>query len=34
MFCRVNEDRPTTHHDMLEFPNGQIVMAARRYDGQ
>jgi hypothetical protein len=25
-FRQVNMDRPNTHHDALEFPNGQIVL--------
>ena len=33
-FCRINEDRPTTHHDALEFPNGQVVLLTRLCDGQ
>lgn len=33
-FCRVNEDHPTTHHDALEFPNGQVVLLTRLCDGQ
>lgn len=33
-FRRVNEDRPTTHHDALEFPNGQVVLLTRLCDGQ
>ena len=26
-FRQVNMDKPCTHHDALEFPNGQIVLA-------
>jgi hypothetical protein len=28
-FRQVNMDRPNTHHDALEFPNGQIVLVTR-----
>jgi hypothetical protein len=28
-FRQVNMDRPNTHHDTLEFPNGQIVLVTR-----
>jgi len=33
-FRRINEDRPSTHHDALEFPNGQIVLLTRLCEGQ
>src|SRR4029079_19337673 len=28
-FRQVNMDRPDTHHDALEFPNGKIVLVTR-----
>jgi len=28
-FRRINEDQPGTHHDALEFPNGQVVLVTR-----
>jgi hypothetical protein len=33
-FRHVNEDRPHTHHDALEFSNGQIVLITRLSSGQ
>jgi hypothetical protein len=33
-FRQVNMDRPNTHHDALEFPNGQIVLVTRLCEGQ
>lgn len=33
-FRQVNMDRPDTHHDALEFPNGQIVLVTWLCDGQ
>jgi hypothetical protein len=33
-FRQVNIDRPDTHHDALEFPNGEIVLVTRLYEGQ
>jgi hypothetical protein len=33
-FRQVNVDRPDTHHDALEFPNGEIVLVTRLYEGQ
>jgi len=27
-------DKPETHHDALEFPNGQIVLLDRLCEGQ
>jgi hypothetical protein len=33
-FRQVNMDRPDTHHDALEFPNGEIVLVTRLYEGQ
>jgi hypothetical protein len=33
-FRRINEDRPSSHHDALEFPNGQTVAVTRLTEGQ
>lgn len=33
-FRQVNMDKPATHHDALEFPNGQIVLLTRLCEGQ
>jgi hypothetical protein len=33
-FRQVNMDNPNTHHDALEFPNGQIVLLNRLCEGQ
>jgi hypothetical protein len=33
-FRQVNIDNPNTHHDALEFPNGQIVLLNRLCEGQ
>jgi hypothetical protein len=33
-FRKVNMDRPDAHHDALEFPNGEIVLVTRLYEGQ
>ena len=33
-FRQVNIDDPHVHHDALEFPSGQIVMATRLVPGQ
>jgi hypothetical protein len=33
-FRQVHMDRPDTHHDALEFPNGEIVLVTRLYEGQ
>ena len=33
-FRQVNLDRPDTHHDALEFPNGKIVLVTRLRPGQ
>jgi hypothetical protein len=34
IFRQVNQDKPHTHHDALEFPDGQIVLLTRLFDGQ
>lgn len=33
-FRKINEDRPDTHHDALEFPSGRIVLVSRLCEGQ
>jgi hypothetical protein len=33
-FRHVNEDRPSAHHDALEFPDGRIVLVTRLCEGQ
>jgi hypothetical protein len=33
-FRQVNTDKPNVHHDALEFPNGDIVLVTRLYEGQ
>jgi hypothetical protein len=33
-FRQVNMDKPNVHHDALEFPNGEIVLVTRLYEGQ
>jgi hypothetical protein len=33
-FRQINMDKPDTHHDALEFANGEIVMVTRLYEGQ
>jgi len=33
-FRQVNADKPNMHHDALEFPNGEIVLVTRLYEGQ
>jgi hypothetical protein len=33
-FRQINMDRPTVHHDSLEFPDGQIVLLTSLCDGQ
>jgi hypothetical protein len=34
IFRRVNTDQRCTHHDALEFPDGQIVLLTSLYEGQ
>ena len=34
IFRQVNKDYRTTHHDALEFPNGQIVLLTHLNEGQ
>jgi hypothetical protein len=33
-FRQIDMDNPNTHHDALEFPNGQIVLLNRLCEGQ
>jgi hypothetical protein len=33
-FRQINMDNPATHHDALEFPDGQVVLVTRLCDGQ
>lgn len=33
-FRQIDMDRPSTHHDALEFPNGQVVLLTRLLEGQ
>lgn len=33
-FRQVNVDRPDTHHDALEFPDGRVVLVTRLCAGQ
>ena len=34
IFRQVNKDRPATHHDALEFPDGQVVLLNLLCEGQ
>lgn len=34
VFRQVNRDLPHTHHDALEFPNGQVVLLTHLLEGQ
>ena len=34
IFRQVNKDKPMTHHDALEFPDGRIVLLTRLCEGQ
>lgn len=33
-FRQVDLDKPSTHHDALEFPNGRVVLLTRLVEGQ
>jgi hypothetical protein len=33
-FRQVNKDYPRTHHDALEFPDGQMVLLTNLFEGQ
>jgi hypothetical protein len=34
IFRQVNKDNPSTHHDALEFPDGQMVLLTDLWEGQ
>jgi hypothetical protein len=34
IFRQVNKDNPRTHHDALEFPDGQMVLLNDVFEGQ
>ena len=34
IFRQVNKDNPRTHHDALEFPDGQMVLLTDVFEGQ
>ena len=34
IFRQINKDKPHTHHDALEFPDGQIVLLTHLFEGQ
>jgi hypothetical protein len=34
IFRQINKDQPLTHHDALEFPDGQIVLLTEVFEGQ
>jgi hypothetical protein len=34
IFRQINKDNPRTHHDALEFPDGQIVLLTALAEGQ
>ena len=34
IFRQINQDNRTTHHDALEFPDGQIVLLTFLTEGQ
>ena len=34
IFRQVNQDNPHTHHDALEFPDGQLVLLTHLFEGQ
>ena len=34
VFRQINKDEPRTHHDALEFPDGQIVLLTDVFEGQ
>jgi hypothetical protein len=33
-FRHIDEERPASHHDALEFPNGETVLVTRLHEGQ
>jgi hypothetical protein len=34
LFRQINQGKPTSHHDALEFPDGEIVLLTRLCEGQ
>jgi hypothetical protein len=34
IFRQINKDNPHTHHDALEFPDGQTVLLTNLFEGQ
>jgi hypothetical protein len=34
VFRQINKDKPRTHHDALEFPDGQTVLLTDLLEGQ
>jgi hypothetical protein len=34
IFRQINKDNPRTHHDALEFPDGQLVLLTNLWEGQ
>ena len=34
IFRQVNKENPRTHHDALEFPDGNIVLLTQLFEGQ
>jgi hypothetical protein len=34
IFRQINKDNPNTHHDALEFPNGEMVLLTQLAEGQ
>jgi hypothetical protein len=34
IFRQINKDDPRTHHDALEFPDGQMVLLTDVFEGQ
>jgi hypothetical protein len=34
IFRQINKDNPHTHHDALEFPDGQMVLLTQLIEGQ
>jgi hypothetical protein len=33
-FRQINQDQPNTHHDAVEFPNGEIILVTALIEGQ
>ncbi len=34
VFRQIDKDKPNTHHDALEFPNGEVVLLTNLAEGQ